>query len=261
MIDLGQRCEPYDLALPYGLTVTVKSLTTAGMATAQAAARRAVEAIERQARERTEAGLPPNGLPDLSAEGERDGFYQAQLIRELAVRHITSWTGVELDGGPAPPTPENIAAVMELYPVGERFFQEFTLRQVLLNAAKNGSGLCRWHFQPGGGPEYCRACRDDDLPCARGEPGADGRRCPYREQALISRQEHEAWGVLLACQGQLRLAPSGTAIGIDMDAALSLASALGYDLAVLSELLPVGESGIVQGLNSNVSRSDEAAER
>ena len=38
------------------------------------------------------------------------------------------------------PTPENVAAVMELYPVGERFFQEFTLRQVLLNAAKNGSG-------------------------------------------------------------------------------------------------------------------------
>jgi hypothetical protein len=29
---------------------------------------------------------------------------------------------------------------MELYPVGERFFQEFTLRQVLLNAAKNGYG-------------------------------------------------------------------------------------------------------------------------
>ena len=79
-------------------------------------------------------------VPDLSAEGERDGFYQAQLIRELAVRHITSWTGVELECGPAPPTPENIAAVMELYPVGERFFQEFTLRQVLLNAAKNGSG-------------------------------------------------------------------------------------------------------------------------
>ena len=32
----------------------------------------------------------------------------------------------------------DIAAVMELYPVGERFFQDFTLRQVLLNAAKNG---------------------------------------------------------------------------------------------------------------------------
>jgi hypothetical protein len=103
MIDLGQRSEPYEIALPYGLAVTVKPLTTAGMAAAQASARRAVEAIERQARERTEAGLAPDGLPDLSAEGERDGFYQAQLIRELAVRHITGWTGVELGGGPAPP--------------------------------------------------------------------------------------------------------------------------------------------------------------
>jgi len=140
MIDLSRRSEPSELELPYGLRVTVRPLTTAGMAAAQAAARRAVEAIERQARERTEAGLPLDGLPDLSAAGERDGFYQAQLIRELAIRHITSWTGVELEGGPAPPIPENVAAVMDLYPVGERFFQEFTLRQVLLNAAKNGSG-------------------------------------------------------------------------------------------------------------------------
>jgi hypothetical protein len=140
MLDLSTPKAPFDIALPYGLLVTVTPLTTAGMAAAQAAARRAVEAIERQGRERTEAGLVLDGLPDLSAEGERDGFYQVQLIRELAVRHVTSWTGVELEGGPAPPTPENIAAVVELYPVGERFFQEFTLRQVLLNAAKNGSG-------------------------------------------------------------------------------------------------------------------------
>jgi hypothetical protein len=140
MIDLSQPAAPYELHLPYGLKVTVKPLTTAGMAAAQAAARRAVEAIERQARERREAGLALDGLPDLSADGERDGCYQAQLIRELAVRHILSWSGVELQGAQAPPTPENVAAVMELYPVGERFFQEFTLRQVLLNAAKNGFG-------------------------------------------------------------------------------------------------------------------------
>ena len=37
--------------------------------------------------------------------------------------------------------------------------------------------------------------------------------CPYREHALISRQEHEAWEVLLACQGQLRqiVEPDGIA--------------------------------------------------
>ena len=123
MIELAQRSEPYEIALPYGLAVTVKPLTKAGMAAAQAAARRAVEAIERQARERTDAGLPLDGLSDLSAQSERDGFYQARLIRELAVRHVASWTGVELNGGPARSTPENVAAVMELYPVGERFLQ------------------------------------------------------------------------------------------------------------------------------------------
>ncbi|MDH3661181.1 MAG: hypothetical protein OEU92_14335 [Alphaproteobacteria bacterium] len=141
MIDLSQRTEPYGIDLPYGLKVTVKPLTTAGMAAAQSSARRAVEDIERQLRERRVAGLTLDGMPDLDEDGERDGFYQAQLIRELAVRHITDWAGIELDGGPAPPDADNIAAVMNLYPIGERFFQEFTLRQVLLNAAKNGSGL------------------------------------------------------------------------------------------------------------------------
>jgi hypothetical protein len=47
---------------------------------------------------------------------------------------------------------------------------------------------------------------------------------------LISRQEHEAWEVLLASQGQLRLAPSGHVIGIDMHAALRLAVARGRAL-------------------------------
>ena len=63
MIDIAQPAEAYELELPYGLKVTVKPLTTAGMAAAQAAARRAVEAIERQARERTDTGLPLDGLP------------------------------------------------------------------------------------------------------------------------------------------------------------------------------------------------------
>ena len=66
---------------------------------------------------------------------------------------------------------------------------------------------------------------------------------------MISRQEHEAWDVLLACQGQLRLAPSGHVIGIDMDAALRIGAARGYDLAVLSELLPAAEAGLVEALS------------
>jgi hypothetical protein len=38
MLDLSTHKAPFDIALPYGLTVTVKPLTTAGMAAAQAGA-------------------------------------------------------------------------------------------------------------------------------------------------------------------------------------------------------------------------------
>ena len=65
---------------------------------------------------------------------------------------------------------------------------------------------------------------------------------------MISRQEHEAWDVLLACQGRLRLAPGGHVIGIDMDAALKIGAACGSDLAVLSELLPAAEGGLGRGV-------------
>jgi hypothetical protein len=68
---------------------------------------------------------------------------------------------------------------------------------------------------------------------------------------LITRQEHEAWDVLLACQGQLRLAPSGHVVGIDMNAALRIATARGCDLTVLSELLPAAERGVVEALCSD----------
>jgi hypothetical protein len=74
---------------------------------------------------------------------------------------------------------------------------------------------------------------------------------------LISRQEHEAWEVLVACQGQLRLAPSGHVIGIEMNAALGLAIARGCDIAVLSELLPAAEAGVVEALSTDRARGNE----
>ena len=138
MISLKQQTEPYDIELPYGVTVTVKPLTTATMAAAQSAARRRVEAVEAQARDRKDSGLPLDGLPDLDFEPERDGFLQCQVVYELAARHVTAWTGIEDD---PPVTRENIIAVMDLYPVGEQFLQKLTLQQMLLNSAKNASGL------------------------------------------------------------------------------------------------------------------------
>jgi hypothetical protein len=71
---------------------------------------------------------------------------------------------------------------------------------------------------------------------------------------LISRQEHEAWHSLLACQGQLRLAPSGHVIGIDMEVALRIGAARGSDVAVLSELLPAAEAGLVEASCAGADR-------
>jgi hypothetical protein len=68
---------------------------------------------------------------------------------------------------------------------------------------------------------------------------------------LISTQEHETWDVLLACQGQLRLAPSGHVIGIDFDLALCLATARGYDVKVLAELIPAAEAGLIQACRND----------
>ena len=57
--------------------------------------------------------------------------------------------------------------------------------------------------------------------------------------------------MLLACQGQLRLAPSGHVIGCDMNAVLRISAARGYDLEVLSELLPAAEAGLVEALRAD----------
>ena len=60
--------------------------------------------------------------------------------------------------------------------------------------------------------------------------------------------------MLLACQGQIRLAPSGHIIGIDMDAALRIGAARGADLAALSELLSAAEAGLVEASCADADR-------
>jgi hypothetical protein len=45
-------------------------------------------------------------------------------------------------------------------------------------------------------------------------------------------------------------------VGIDLDTALRLGAARGCDLAVLSELLPAAEAGLVEALCSDRVRDD-----
>ena len=50
----------------------------------------------------------------------------------------------------------------------------------------------------------------------------------------------------MACLGQLRLAPSGHVLGIDMTVAIKIAEVRGYDLRAVSELLQAAEAGLIE---------------
>lgn len=54
--------------------------------------------------------------------------------------------------------------------------------------------------------------------------------------------------MLLRIAGQLRFAPGGAVIGIDLGLALSLAEVLGYDTAAVADLLPQAEAGLLDGV-------------
>lgn len=55
--------------------------------------------------------------------------------------------------------------------------------------------------------------------------------------------------MLNASLGQLRFAPSGHVLGIDMTAALRIARARGFDEGTVSELLQAAEAGLIEAMN------------
>jgi len=57
----------------------------------------------------------------------------------------------------------------------------------------------------------------------------------------------------MACRGQLRIAPSGHVVGIDLGVTMKIAEARGCDPGVVSELLQAAEAGLVEALNDKVT--------
>ena len=55
--------------------------------------------------------------------------------------------------------------------------------------------------------------------------------------------------MLNACLGQLRFTSSGHVAGIDMNAALKIAKARGFETCVMSELLSAAENGLIESMN------------
>ena len=60
--------------------------------------------------------------------------------------------------------------------------------------------------------------------------------------------------MITRCSGQLRLAPNASVvIGLDLAAAVALATALGYDARAVAELLPAAEAGLTRALNERLA--------
>lgn len=254
MIGLKPPSGPFTIDVVEGVAFTLKPLTTLDYSIAQIAARRRVEDIEKSLADVEAAGFLSENSPDLSDNETREGLYREFLIKEMAVRHIVGWRGVVNDATdePVPATPENIRAVVEQFPIGEVFYQKFTSYQMLLRDAKTRiKKICEWHFTANGGPQYCQGCVNQDLDCAKGGKGENGALCPYSEFAPQTMQEQQAWEIIEACTGQLRLTSNGHVLGVDMGVAIQMIEARNFDHEPVLELIQEAEKGIVSALAKN----------
>jgi hypothetical protein len=57
----------------------------------------------------------------------------------------------------------------------------------------------------------------------------------------------------MRCASQLRIAPNGSVLGLDLAVCLRLAEASGVDTHAIALLLPACEAGVVQGLRDRTS--------
>ena len=117
MLRLNLAREPYWLDLGLGVRVRVEPLTTALMVAA-----------------RSDASV--RGLP----EGTTDDEIAVVFGKALAERAILDWEGVgDAEGNPTPVTPEGIAALLDIWPIFEKFQMGYVAKGLELEAEKNAS--------------------------------------------------------------------------------------------------------------------------
>ena len=75
-------------------------------------------------------------LPE-DAPDEHAALAMARAIGAVA---ILEWEGIaDAGGSPVPPTRENVAAVMDIYPIFEKFQLEYVAKGLVLESEKNAS--------------------------------------------------------------------------------------------------------------------------
>ena len=117
MLRLNLAREPYWLDLGLGVRVHVEPLTTALMVASRS--------------DPTVRGLP---------EGTSDDEIAVVFGKILAERAILDWEGVgDADGNPTPVTPEGIGALLDIWPIFEKFQMGYVAKGLELEAEKNAS--------------------------------------------------------------------------------------------------------------------------
>ena len=117
MLRLNLAREPHWLDLGLGVRVRVEPLTTALMVAARS----------------------DPAVRDLP-EGTADDAVAVVFAKALAERAILDWEGVgDADGQPVPVTPEGIAALLDVWPIFERFQLAYVAKGLELDAEKNAS--------------------------------------------------------------------------------------------------------------------------
>ncbi len=141
-MSLQPQAELFEVEVLPGVSFTVKPLSTLDKAVCEAAARRRVDEMENSLDDCFAAGLCPLEI-DLSNPDQRSGLYQDLLIKEIAVRHIQSWTGVVPGDAdePADLSPENIRTVMDDPVISDAFYREVMKYHWEISAAKKGLGV------------------------------------------------------------------------------------------------------------------------
>ncbi|TPE47226.1 hypothetical protein [Amaricoccus solimangrovi] len=138
---LADLTQPREIALGYGVTVTMTGIGFVDLRSAEAMA-------FQQARREIEAALDATALTsgDATARAERDARIAARseeiIFDRLAARHITGWSGVlEEDGRtPAPFTPDTWATFRDMAPwLADRIRTEMRMPALLLVAEGNVS--------------------------------------------------------------------------------------------------------------------------
>lgn len=233
MLKLKIQKEPYWLELGYGVKVKVKPCTSAVFYEAKAYMNSKLAELAKTYKANKEAGIEDGTAESIENPVKREALADRFLLIGLGIAGILEWDGVmEADEDKSAPLTEN--KIDELFSnfwaVAENFRSQYCSLREVLEAEKTSLRPRQWHF--GDGRSYCRECGED------GKTFCPFHKCLYIETALETDVGYQAWEILLKLPEP------------DLLLTLNLAQNLGFDMELMSELLPVGIRGINECVNN-----------